>query len=176
MTKICIQCGNEFESTHHAAKLCSPKCRRARANDQHKACMGLTDPLFTPHPSTCGNCGNEYMKRAQNQHYCSIRCRESAYRKRSSRMVEKRVCPNCKKEFTRISPAQIYCSVDCGYSKRGDKKSITDAKNLLRDADNKAIAEYLARRHDRKAFSEKESAEIKRRNILSLENMARKIR
>lgn len=176
MKKNCVQCGNEFESTHHSAKLCSPICRRTRAIAQQKSCMGIKTPSFAPHPSTCGVCENEYMKLAQNQKYCSPLCREKAYRNRISRMVKKRACPVCNKEFIKISHAQIYCSKECGYSKRSDRKSIVDAKNSMKDAENKAIAEYLARRHDRKALAEKESAKIKRRNIMKLENMARKFK
>jgi hypothetical protein len=102
--------------------------------------------------------------------YCSLRCRRRAGDELVLLRTPKptRECFFCKKEF-HPGRGQRYCDTCRGNGTTIPPKDIPKwEKKRQREADKKAIADYMARAHDKKAIEERINPATKRRHIANL--------
>lgn len=70
-TKICLNCGREFETHRATQKYCSGKCGEAfRSRNAPKK------PKKELSPKKCAYCGKEFIPNEHSQIYCSSKCRQ----------------------------------------------------------------------------------------------------
>jgi len=105
--KICLKCGNEFESDNKRKLYCSHQCytnAKAMRTYQRNGPLGKNR---RNEKWICKKCGMEYKPKARDQKFCSSKCSADARKKYLS-------IPQCLAEASRkldkkIGYVRVYC-------------------------------------------------------------------
>lgn len=119
MTKVCLECGREFEPNPFVGarqKYCSGECC-ARAGRKAQDRRAKAARLAARANRVCKRCGKIFTPKNSAGVYCSQECRRATISERLSAEHAAargtRKCPVCGKEFAPKSSRGVYCSKDC---------------------------------------------------------------
>ena len=142
--KVCLACGNTFETTNQKQVFCSTKCAATKVQNKIsiKKCItcgndyeGKQGNLYCSDACkpkinhTCEQCGKEYKTEGRISKYCSNKCVADASTKHNA------VCLNCGKEFTSVlEEPRKFCCRDCFLESIGAVKWETKREWELSDA------------------------------------------
>lgn len=145
VTKICIECGKEFEITkclESMQKFCSQECYISHKNRNTKILTKL-----------CPVCEKSFQTYHHNQIYCSKKCRGISDR---NKIVC--TCENCGKSFERIKSEvdknkTHFCSIECKLdSIRWHANDIDILRENYRKTNIKLIQGMLSKKYSIKAI------------------------
>ena len=120
MTKICPQCGREFETENIRQAYCSDRCRRQYGSQKQYGSKGKK-PLLT---KECPMCHKIFYTARAKQIYCGPECRQKIKNQKNREMYAKHaeikkserpkvVCVICGKVFYQAYTDTQTCSSNC---------------------------------------------------------------
>jgi len=121
--RLCLCCGNNYETIRHQSKFCSSRCRLKHYRSSNNKVI-----------SKCKNCKKE-IKFYKEKAYCSEECLSEHYKKINPkqeyipRPKHVKSCVNCNKEYdTHFITTSKYCSNECSYEYKVKQKQIHNIK------------------------------------------------
>ena len=86
MVKVCVMCGNEFETYHEKKIYCSYKCKDSASNIKAKTRRKTTEEDYK---KTCPICGREFVAKTTNAIFCKDKeCQLEVKRRRNKKRYE----------------------------------------------------------------------------------------
>jgi len=115
ITRICEQCGKEYETRKPKQKYCSKKCGGEAFSDKFK---GINTHGIKPNSYVCKHCGKAFTPKASDRiTYCSRECsfedKKAKPREPKEKQININICVVCSKEFEGKTKKSKCCSDEC---------------------------------------------------------------